>query len=118
MLTESYFKVDITDLTPGDTMRIDLPVPGFVPADGDSALVHVRTTPESPVIVIGFGTAPTTMPGTIILAEGMITLAAPSSATALVPPGSYVWDLELTRAGEVDTIMDGKMTWRRDITRG
>ncbi len=117
MLTSTYFKVEISDLTPGDTLRIDIPVAGFVPVAGDMALAHVRATAESPAIVIGFGTAPTNQAGTITLAVGVITLSAPSAATLNVPPGAYVWDLELTRAGEVDTIMDGKMTWRRDITR-
>ena len=117
MLTPTYFNVEISDLTPGDTMRIDIPVSGFVPVAGDMALVHMRATAESPTIVLGFGTAPTNQAGTITLANGVITLFAPNAATLNVPPGAYVWDLELTRAGEIDTIMGGKMTWRRDITR-
>jgi hypothetical protein len=69
---------------------------------------------ESTVVTLGFSTAA----GTIELNAGEIVLKAASAATAAIAPGNYVWDLELTRAGEVDTIFTRcTLSVTRDITR-
>lgn len=114
MLLTDKLSIDIANETPGDTWRWELPVAGFAPVGGDTARAHVRVRPESPTITLAFSTAA----GTIQLLAGMIVLTAPANVTATIAPGSYVWDLELTRGGEVDTIFTlCTLTVGRDVTR-
>lgn len=114
MLTSEKLSIDVADEVPGDTWSWAIPVAGFAPQAGDTARAHVRPTPESATIALQFSTAA----GTIELNPGEIVLKAPANATAGVAPGLYVWDLELTRAGEVDTIfVRCTLKVSRDVTR-
>jgi hypothetical protein len=114
MLTDDRLQIDIYSETPGDSWRWAIPVEGFTPVAGDTARAHVRVKADAPAVTLAFSTAA----GTIELNAGEIVLKAPASATAAVAPGNYVWDLELTRAGEVDTIFTRcTLSVSRDVTR-
>lgn len=113
MILPSFYEVDIPARIPGDDWRIAIPIRDATWEVGDAAECHFRVKAESATIAIAFSTAA----GTIELNPGEIVLIAPRSATALVAPGGYVWDIEATRGGFVETIMRGTATVLRDITR-
>ena len=113
MIRESFATVNIAQCTPGDDWRVPIPLAGAVWLADDTARMHVRATPESPVVVIDL----TTANGRIALNAGEILLTVPAITTATVAPGAYVWDMEITRAGIVETIIGGTLAVRRDVTR-
>lgn len=114
MLISAYRDIAIQNLTPGDDWYLPIPIEGAAWLPGDTARAQVRATPESATVILEFSVAN----GRIQLGPGVIALGAPSGVTVDVAPGAYVWDLEVTRSGIVNTILGGTMTVRRDITRG
>jgi hypothetical protein len=49
--------------------------------------------------------------------NGEVTCALPASATALLSPGGYVWDLQESAGSAVATVLSGSVTVVADVTR-
>jgi hypothetical protein len=113
MTAATAWQADWSGLTPGDDWRLVIPIEGAAWAVGDAARSHVRVKPEATAITLQFSRAA----GTIELNPGEIVLIAPSASTTSIAPGAYVYDIEVTRSGLVDTLVAGSMTVARDITR-
>lgn len=113
MIADSFFQIDISNLTPGDDWRLAIPLADVVWEPGDTARCHWRTGAKANEIALNL----TTGNGRIELNAGEIAFVVASSDTAAILPGSYVWDVEITRAGQIDTFIEGRCTLRQDITR-
>lgn len=50
-------------------------------------------------------------------ANGEVTCTVAASATALLSPGVFVWDLQETASGTVATVLSGSLTVVADVTR-
>ena len=83
---------------------------------GFSARMQVRKTPAEPTVALSFTTANSTI--VLNAVSGSITLKASAIATSAVPPGVYVYDLELiSGAGLVTRLLNGTFTMDAEVTR-
>lgn len=76
---------------------------------GYTASMQVRRYADSDVIL----TPTVTLGGT----AGTITVTAAATATAAVPAGNYVYDIELTSGAYVVRILQGKFVMVGEVTR-
>lgn len=89
-----------------DTVAVDL--------TGYSSRMQIRTAPQSSVVVAEFSTTA----GTIVLTSaGGITVHFSSTASAAIPAGSYLYDLDVTTGTDTRTIVCGTLTVAGHITQ-
>ena len=96
----------IRDVTPKDSAQIVRDLTGY------SARMQVRLTAATPTTVLSL-VSPTNI---TVGATGMtITIAA--TATAAVPAGCYVYDLEIEKDGIVERVIQGDFIVDAEVTR-
>lgn len=77
---------------------------------GFTAAASIRPTQQSETT---YPFTPTTTP-----AQGLVALVLPSTISATLTPGTYVWDFQLTDAsGNVRTYITGDVTVYDEVTR-
>ena len=105
---------DLT-ITRGDTETIVVTstTDGTTPIDitGRTYSAQLRTTPDIAVISATFTCTVTDAP------NGKVTCVLPASASALLDPGYYYWDLQENAAGVISTLLSGTVTVLADVTR-
>jgi len=81
---------------------------------GWTAAMQVRDTYQSttPIVTLTSGSG-ITLGGT----AGTISWALSSTATAAIPEGQYVYDLELNSGSEITRILQGNFTVSPEVTR-
>lgn len=84
---------------------------------GYAARMQMQETHRSSVVVVSL---PTENGGGIVLGgvTGTVTLQMSGAATALLPAGKYVYDVELVSTNsEVTRLVEGTMTVTPEVTR-
>jgi hypothetical protein len=107
----------IQDLTfvRGDTETISatMTTDGSTPIDitGRVYTSQLRTSPDSDIVS---ATATCSVPtGT----DGVVNVIYAATATALLDPGYYYWDLQENASGTITTVITGTVNVLADVTR-
>lgn len=106
------------NLTGRTKLWLTIKAPSDVPLSGDSkAMVQIEETAD--LIYLNRAAPGTGQTGTLVVddaAAGDITLTLSALATAALPPGSFIYDVQML-AGSVITLVQGPAPIVADITR-
>jgi hypothetical protein len=85
-----------------------------IPLTNTTAQLQFRTTYDSasPSLSLSTGSGIT-----ITANDGQIDIRATASQTGALSAGDYLYDLEITRSGEVTRIIQGRVTVTPQVTR-
>lgn len=78
---------------------------------GRTYAAQIRATPDSATILATFTCAITDAP------NGVVTCTLSATTTAALTPTSAVWDMQETNGSVVTTLLAGRVTIARDVTR-
>lgn len=115
--TEDIESLDILGLRAGEDWLVEIPLPGVAWLSGDSLRAHLRTEVGAASPSLVFATSPLAGQALLAPAPEMLTLSAGPTLTALAPR-NYVYDVEMTRGGRVQTLFGGKLQVVAKVTRG
>lgn len=85
---------------------------------GYTSKMQIRTAPADDGGTI-LATTCTTADGSIVKVDGWIIPTIPAATTAAMPPGAWVWDIDVTSpdASETSTLLRGSALIRAETTR-
>lgn len=105
---------DLT-VTRGDTETVvlTLTTDGSTPINvtGRTYTAQIRSTPDSSIIAASFTCQVTNG------AAGKVTCVLAPTASALLTPGYYYWDVQENASGTISTLLSGMVTVLADVTR-